>query len=346
MLALLLTLLTSSVACLVLIPIVRRLAVRCGLVDQPDGRRKVQARPVAMGGGIAILASAVLGVGAAAMIPGLPRDQLADWWPTALGIGLAAVVICGVGVMDDFRLIRGRHKLVGQILAVAIVIGCGVVVRKHQAVWLAMGVGPLALPFTAFLLLGAINSLNLLDGMDGMLGSVGAVICLAVAGMAALAGHWAVAGFAASLAGALIAFLRYNLPPGFNLPGRLRQYACGAGGRFACHRKLSQGAGNHCFVGAGCLAYTAHFRHGGRHHSPQAHRPVDLHDGSRAFASLFAASWLFYSARAVAGLFSAATGLGVLASEAFNNEWIALLTGIAVVGVLIPRVSSGSPRWC
>jgi len=34
--------------------------------------------------------------------------------------------------------------------------------------------------FTAFLLLGAINSLNLLDGMDGLLSSIGLIICVAL----------------------------------------------------------------------------------------------------------------------------------------------------------------------
>jgi UDP-GlcNAc:undecaprenyl-phosphate GlcNAc-1-phosphate transferase len=53
----------------------------------------------------------------------------------------------------------------------------------------------------------------LLDGMDGMLGCVGFIITLAVAGMTVLGGNWAAGCVAAVLAGALLGFLRSNLPP-------------------------------------------------------------------------------------------------------------------------------------
>src|SRR5205823_328160 len=68
-------------------------------------------------------------------------------------------------------------------------------------------------PFTAFFLVGAINSLNLLDGMDGLLSFVGLIICLAMGAMSLLSGHWAAAVVAVALAGGLVGFLRYNYPP-------------------------------------------------------------------------------------------------------------------------------------
>jgi UDP-GlcNAc:undecaprenyl-phosphate GlcNAc-1-phosphate transferase len=73
--------------------------------------------------------------------------------------------------------------------------------------------GPLAIPFTCLWLLGAINSLNLIDGMDGLLGSVGLILCGALAAMAVLNGRAAEACVAMAMAGALLGFLRYNLPP-------------------------------------------------------------------------------------------------------------------------------------
>src|SRR5262249_41151655 len=73
--------------------------------------------------------------------------------------------------------------------------------------------GVLAVPFTAFWLLGAINSLNLLDGMDGLLGSIGLIVCLTLAALAAVHGHWAAAAVAVGLARRLLGLLRYNYPP-------------------------------------------------------------------------------------------------------------------------------------
>src|SRR5439155_5894298 len=73
--------------------------------------------------------------------------------------------------------------------------------------------GLLAVPFTLFWLLGAINSLNLIDGMDGLLSSVGLIVTLAMAAMAVLGEQWMAACVAVALAGALLGFLRYNFPP-------------------------------------------------------------------------------------------------------------------------------------
>src|SRR5262249_20696536 len=109
--------------------------------------------------------------------------------------------------------LRGRYKLLGQVFAVGAVLAYGVRVEAvHLFAW-RIELGWFAVPFTLFWLLGAINSLNLLDGMDGLLGTVGTIVSLAIAALAAVPGHWAEAAVAATLAGALLGFLRYNWPP-------------------------------------------------------------------------------------------------------------------------------------
>ncbi len=84
-----------------------------------------------------------------------------------LGLLAAALLICLVGLADDFGLLRGRHKLLGQLAAVLLVIAFGVRVDRFALFGLHVELGIAAVPFTIFFLLGAINSLNLLDGMDG-----------------------------------------------------------------------------------------------------------------------------------------------------------------------------------
>jgi UDP-GlcNAc:undecaprenyl-phosphate GlcNAc-1-phosphate transferase len=96
---------------------------------------------------------------------------------------------------------------------VAIVMASGVVVERISLFGWDIELGLLAIPFTLFWLLGAINSLNLIDGMDGLLSSLGLIICLALAAMAVLTEHWAMAAVGVVLAGALLGFLRYNFPP-------------------------------------------------------------------------------------------------------------------------------------
>ncbi len=57
------------------------------------------------------------------------------------------------------------------------------------------------------------NALNLLDGIDGLAGLVGCILSAAVAVMALMTGHQTIALIATVLAGSLVGFLRFNLPP-------------------------------------------------------------------------------------------------------------------------------------
>jgi UDP-GlcNAc:undecaprenyl-phosphate GlcNAc-1-phosphate transferase len=201
--------------CLLLTPFVRAAALRWGLVDEPDGRRKMHARPIPVAGGVAVLlTSAVVLVGTLAVAPSW-RDGLGEKWLKFVGLAVAAAVIAAVGVADDRYGLRGRHKLLGQLLAVAIVIGCGVEIRSVRIFdWTTHDFGDVwTYLLTAFWLLGAINSLNLIDGMDGLLGSIGAIICASLALMANHNGQVQSAFVATALAGSLLGFLCYNFPP-------------------------------------------------------------------------------------------------------------------------------------
>lgn len=198
---------------LLLIPVARSLARRVGLVDRPDGRRKLHERVIPVAGGPAILMATALAV----LITYASEEAFpppAALRPTILlGLFCAATTICLVGIVDDAYGLRGRYKLLGQAVAVGVVIAFGVrVERAHLFAW-EVELGVFSIPLTVFLLLGAINSLNLLDGMDGLLGTVGLIVCLAFGAMAVVCGQTAAAWVAFALAGALLAFLRYNFPP-------------------------------------------------------------------------------------------------------------------------------------
>src|SRR6185295_20200894 len=92
---------------------------------------------------------------------------------TLIGLLLAALAICVLGILDDFQYLRGRHKLLGQIVGVGILMVVGVQIHTVHLLGYDVELGMLALPVTMIWLLGAINSLNLIDGMDGLLSSVG-----------------------------------------------------------------------------------------------------------------------------------------------------------------------------
>lgn len=194
--------------------VARRVASTVGLVDRPDGRRKVQARPVAVVGGVALLLTTVttLLVGAAVdpdVAGAISGDLRQTLWLLAAG-----GVIVTVGVVDDLKNLRARFKLLGQLLAAGLaVVGGGFVVERVTMFGYPLEFGVFAVPVTVFWFLAAMNAINLLDGMDGMLGTLGLVICGSVGVMATIGGHGFPAVTAFAMTGGLLAFLWFNKPP-------------------------------------------------------------------------------------------------------------------------------------
>lgn len=321
---------------LFLTPLAREAARRFGLVDYPDRRRKVHREAIPAAGGIPILLSVCLALGAALVLPSQFRDQLADQGPLLAGLLLAAGLICLVGVGDDLGVLRIRHKLLGQLLAVGIVVGSGLVVRSIQIFGYQIDLGLLAVPFTMFWLLGAINSLNLIDGMDGLLSSVGLIVCVAIAAMAFLGGQWTATFVAVALAGALLGFLRYNLPPASIFLGDSGSMLIGLVVGVLAIRSSLKGPATVALAApvvvltvpildtmaaiirrklTGRSVYSTDRGH--LHHCLQRH----------GFSNQRVLLWV--------GCLCLLTAAGALASLAFSNELLALVTGLAVTGILI-----------
>src|SRR5262249_28580894 len=117
----------SFFACAVLTPVVRRLAVHYDLIDRPDGGRKAHSKPTPVAGGIAIFLAVILAAGGGLLAGNpLPDGELRQ----LIGLLLASVTICATGVADDRGMLRGRHKLAGQLVAVAILMGFGLLVKN------------------------------------------------------------------------------------------------------------------------------------------------------------------------------------------------------------------------
>src|SRR4051794_18293248 len=153
---LLLLLATSFALCLVFTPFLRKVALRCGLVDHPDGRRKIHSRPIPVVGGVAIFFATTVTLIAALAWSDTWAQLTGPHGRVYFGLLLASAVIAAVGVVDDRRGLRGRHKLVGQVVAVAVVMAFGLQVRSIGLFGSLIDLGSLAPIFTAFWLLGAI----------------------------------------------------------------------------------------------------------------------------------------------------------------------------------------------
>jgi len=194
--------------------VARAVARPVGLMDRPDGRRKIHAQPVAVVGGIALFASTAFSVATAAFFSEDVLAAIAADFRAPIALLMAGAIIASVGLLDDIFDLRARQKLAGQCLAISVLVfGGDFLIAGVSLFGATVELGLLAIPVTFLWFFASVNALNLLDGMDGMLGSVGAMICVTLGAMAFEHGHPLEGLIAIAMAGGLIGFLRFNLPP-------------------------------------------------------------------------------------------------------------------------------------
>ena len=204
----------SMVASLILVPVVRWSAHRIGIVDRPDAERKLHRKPIALGGGIAVFGAVAFSFAAIILYDRyfgqFQLEYLSMQWR---GLFFCAAAMLLVGFIDDVFALRGRQKLLLQILIISVLVGTGTVVDKIGIFGYEVQLGPFAYPITVIWLLVAVNALNLIDGADGVATTAGLFISLGLAMLSFQLGSYMVALLAFCLAGTLTGFLRYNRPP-------------------------------------------------------------------------------------------------------------------------------------
>jgi UDP-GlcNAc:undecaprenyl-phosphate/decaprenyl-phosphate GlcNAc-1-phosphate transferase len=184
------------------LPVLVRLAAKWLIIDQP-GERKVHIVPIPRIGGLA-MACGVL-VAALATIDLQAQDR---WFLIAGGVLIA------FGALDDRFDLDYRIKLVGQLLAVGIVVVLGDVqihtITLDDRILLP---GWIAMPLSVFFLVGVTNAINLADGLDGLAGGTTFLCLCAVALLSSIGDPGASAALALAFAGAVLGFLRFNTYP-------------------------------------------------------------------------------------------------------------------------------------
>jgi UDP-N-acetylmuramyl pentapeptide phosphotransferase/UDP-N-acetylglucosamine-1-phosphate transferase len=203
------TSLTAFAASLLLTAVVRSLARRGGIVDRPDGKRKLHRGHVPLLGGVAVYGATVLGL----LVARLGADGTTDFSELSNAWIIAAGFVCLVGGIDDRFSLPSRVKLALQIVSVLPIVMLGYYVDRIVAFGCPIVLGWLGIPLTILWLVGCINALNLIDGMDGLASIIGLSTATMLGVIAVNQGQGHVAAMAIVLAGSLAGFLLYNLPP-------------------------------------------------------------------------------------------------------------------------------------
>ncbi len=208
-----------------LVPVVRALAIRWGVVVEPAEARRVHKRATPLLGGLAMLVAIV--------------GSTLWWvdWRTVHGLALlnqrqlsvtllCAVAICLLGAVDDIVQLAWKPKLLGQVAIALVVVLLPLVsmptgLRAGQA---PLVVEVLDLPFVrpidlplwigvaivVFWIVALMNMMNFIDGVDGLAAGQAAIIAATFAIIAASYSRTGIAVLAASTSGAALGFLPHN----------------------------------------------------------------------------------------------------------------------------------------
>ena len=192
---------------LLVTPRARTVGLRMGLVATPTADRWHQC-PTALLGGVAIVLATLVGVGiwtAVSALQGRPGGAPVVSLQSA-AVVMGAVFMFAVGLIDDIVNLRPQLKFILQTLAGVGLVGAGATLSLTP--WYVVNVVA-----TVFWFVALTNAFNLLDNMDGVAAGVGAIAAFFLGVTFAQQGAWWHTALAWSLAGAAVAFLRYNFQP-------------------------------------------------------------------------------------------------------------------------------------
>jgi UDP-N-acetylmuramyl pentapeptide phosphotransferase/UDP-N-acetylglucosamine-1-phosphate transferase len=225
---------------LALTPLVRRAAVRRGLVDEPGEARRVHGVAVPRLGGLAMYAAFAVGVLLTFVVDinrldsGNNRFEASRVLLMLAGGGIIAAVMA----VDDVRGLKPLPRLIWQALAAALVIvpsllvpgsanpgdpagtvhydqGAGVLTTSVQSPFGGTITLPLvaAVVFTLVWIVGMTNTINWLDGLDGLAAGVTIVACAVLFIITNILGQYTLAYLPLLLGAATLGFLPYNFHP-------------------------------------------------------------------------------------------------------------------------------------
>ena len=178
-----------------------RLAHWGGLMDAPDGERKLQARPIPKVGGIAVaLAFTVVFLVAV----GFSGDVTAFQWLAS--VLLPALGVAVLGFIDDIKPLDPWLRLTIQSLLALSVWWMGTRIEVS-------GIAVIDLALTVLWIVGLTNAMNLLDNADGLAAGTSVVSSIGAAAIAGIYGQYFIAGLALALAGVAAGFLWHNWAP-------------------------------------------------------------------------------------------------------------------------------------
>ncbi|MFC1841908.1 glycosyltransferase family 4 protein, partial [Candidatus Dependentiae bacterium] len=179
-----------------LVPILRSLAFRFNILDQPDGVVKNHKKPVPYLGGLAVYFGFIISL--AITFPFENRMFL---------FLVGSTILLFVGLLDDLVVMSPYQKIFGQMIAAFCFLKAGFYLKQHF-----FFNNMLNIPISFLWILIVINAFNLVDVMDGLTAVLSGSATLTFLVFALYLGHTQVAILLTAFLGAIIGFFLFNKP--------------------------------------------------------------------------------------------------------------------------------------
>lgn len=165
----------SLLTVLILTPIVKKIAIKIGAVDQPSNR-KVHDKIMPRMGGLAIF----IGVAAGVLAAGIYNETKM----TAITVGAFIIVI--LGILDDKYQLSAKVKFFVQLAVAIMIVSTGLKMDFFSVPFLTerLELGWVAYPLTVLWIVGITNAMNLIDGLDGLAAGLSVIGLSTIAVMA------------------------------------------------------------------------------------------------------------------------------------------------------------------
>ncbi|RMG87332.1 MAG: undecaprenyl/decaprenyl-phosphate alpha-N-acetylglucosaminyl 1-phosphate transferase [Bacteroidetes bacterium] len=189
------------------IPSIIRIARIKNLTDEPGERRSHTESTPSLGG---------IGIFAGTLFSIMLWTPFGEYGGHLQYILCSFIIIFLIGAKDDIDPISPTKKLIGEILAAAILVFKSNIVLNeglNDVFGIVHFPYPIAVFITIFTILVIINAFNLIDGINGLSGSIATLICGTLGTWFLFVHRYDLAIVAFSLSGAVIAFLKYNFTP-------------------------------------------------------------------------------------------------------------------------------------
>lgn len=212
----------ASIALAVLLaPIVRWMAVSCGVLDRPTGGRKIHQKATPLWGGL--VTGGVIIIGLFTILPFADGKELRV--EQIIGFVLALVTLIIGGMLDDRFGLKPAVQFLFPLAASVIVVasGSGIELITNPLGgspislewWKSGGALDFSLPgdaITILWLLTVTYAMKFLDGLDGLVSGMTVIGAVLIAGLASSPAYFQplIACIALIVAGAHLGFLPYN----------------------------------------------------------------------------------------------------------------------------------------